>query len=377
MSKDREKNFEKQLEKISNRYKVFTSHPKMHEKYLSARDRFISKYKAALGDDTEYHFKKKWDEYLQKEKEAEMQNLLKQFPSQSSSSESDDDKKSFTDRILNVKFDKIKEDLRNKYRGYKKNPHSHENYPKYRDRFRTHYSDGLNSKTEYEREWRKYWDRKMNEEHFDRLEYKKQQLRENLERGTPSVSSIPSVKQDPEPSPSQVIVKIEKPDPPDEHSKEKDSKIPEKDVECFLRNYETSVHSFTNQVQKEFEKYERDYKTYPLCTKEKEKFLKQLKHQNPSEDFSSPCFVTEFEDKFIKYWKTRVNGLKMAKIKTEIRKIRRNWKVLLYSNNGTITIHDDEEEDQKKNELKPKKPEKVVAGTQTDQENQVIMKNVG
>lgn len=341
----------KDFRKIEDKYRSFEKYPKKHESYYKERKDFMSSTlnKNKFGTSIEKEFKKYWDSFLNRQREAEIEAMKKTMWSRKrrcneedtsdSSSSSSSDQEELKDSVGT--YFAARKLLKSKYLDYIEQPEAHDDYARYLERFRKSHKDlkGVMKSNA----WRDYWKDKM-DELFERdcaktkqriyeevkkkpaKKRKRRQTKVKLEPNTklatrikaePTEEKFTIARQTPQLPLFQGIITI-KEEPMDDEQQEK---IPRSRVEKMLENYDLRVYHVTENIREAFDGYLMNHKTYPSIDDEKKAFLKR---QKTSGSYAEDD-VLQFEENFLDFWPERVKVLREEQIKKEMRRIRAGW----------------------------------------------------
>jgi len=185
----------------------------------------------------------------------------------------------------------IKQQLYEKYQGFKKIPESHADY----DTIRLNYAGK-------EKQWTRFWKNKMDRYYEDELFKQKAAVWTKLRDENDS-----SKKKEEEEGIDEVT----------RHSSA---------VEKLLEMYDIKVTELSLEIRQKFSGFRRDSSDYPFISYEKERFLKRSSNSDGKIDIET---VIAFEEGFASYWNKRVKELCEQEIEVEKSRLRRNWMGLI------------------------------------------------
>lgn len=376
--------YKRQRDDIEYRYRKYRE-PCVHPDYVKARHAFLSSQSNVLkfGDGIEQEFRQQWTERLENDKNEEIQNLQRKFgiDPKALKRESDDssdsspgvpkypkEKHKQIDTIYESKLIAAKSLLKSKYNEFYNVPESNDDYAYYKERFRTNSKNSGLSRAKKEREWRRYWNNKMDEafdaelqettrriwrevlvEHSKFRGKKRSGTREvtNKKSNDEAAQSSINAKTTPSDSkvarsslsPASLVSSLEVPHPV--QVKQEKDQVLSSQIPQLLERYDIKVRQVTENVQKEFQDYKQNSATYPDIEKEREVFLKKEITDNGS---YSKELVLKFDEKFAAYWTDRLEVLLAERIVLEVKKVQENWKNLFNSPKKQKRASTDEQE---------------------------------
>lgn len=406
------KQLKRKIDLIEEKFANYFKKPETHCEYEELRIAFLSKAynKLAYGINIEREFAKQFLSHLEKLKQIEINiirdsfkiddqsnNLSDLSTSEEEFQKNDKDIKKTIMKLYDTQIKEIHSALKTKYLGFYQHPETHDDFSYYWQRFLAN-NEGLQG-AKQQREWRKYWDSKVDERFDEELSSAKRRVWKELEEKkesksqvrslinpifgrrssstsqslpvqTGSSSALPVTTSTPKisysekliPTPPMIsnLISVVPPRPSGSSFEESraaaskyaseienkfqqvkqepiDVKIPASSVSELLKNYDLRVNKMLRYVNESFDKYTTDANAYPDILQERRSFLNTINDSG----ISSEDLIFQFHQKFQEHWIRRLEDLKIEAIDKEKENIQMNWRDLVAD--YTQVVFDDAE----------------------------------